>query len=194
MWRTRKSGSSRAPRDRTSRSTTAPRGSSLTLPVTMRSVLFRARRVGPWDHGVGSRHFNCGRKATDFCRTSSGVLCSGALPRRALPDPFCRPRILGRVAITLLYSRYGSPDYSPTMRGLCREVSISTVTSGHGSRAIESNHQLFELALPPLVFSPRRHTPHYSLRRARMGSMLEARHAGIRFARPTAATPRITAA
>src|ERR1035441_4203873 len=39
---------------------------------------------------------------------------------------------------------------SPTIRGLCREVSISTVTRAHRPPAIESNHQLFVWVLPPL--------------------------------------------
>ena len=53
-----------------------------------------------------------------------------------------------------LYTHYGPPDCSPTMRGLCREVSITTVTRANRSPAIESNHQLFEWVLPPLVISP----------------------------------------
>jgi hypothetical protein len=53
-----------------------------------------------------------------------------------------------------LYARYGPPDCSPTMCGLCREVPISPVTRTHRSPAIESNHQLFEWVLPPLVISP----------------------------------------
>jgi len=40
------------------------------------------------------------------------------------------------------------------MRGLCREVSTSTVTRTSRSPAIESNHQLFAWVLPPLVISP----------------------------------------
>src|ERR1700733_15861459 len=74
------------------------------------------------------------------------------------PGPGRRPHCSFR-GLLELYSRYGPPDCSPTMRGLCREVSISTVTSAHRSPAIESNHQLFEWVLPPLVFSPRRGTP-----------------------------------
>ncbi len=70
------------------------------------------------------------------------------------PGPGRRPHCSFR-GLLELYSRYGPPDCSPTMRGLCREVSISTVTSAHRSPAIESNHQLFEWVLPPLVFSPR---------------------------------------
>src|SRR5712692_321118 len=52
------------------------------------------------------------------------------------------------------HAHYGPPDRSPTMRGLCREVSVSPVTRTHRSPAIESNHQLFEWVLPPLVISP----------------------------------------
>ena len=53
-----------------------------------------------------------------------------------------------------LHTHYGPPDCSPTMCGLCREVPISPVTRTHSSPAIESNHQLFEWVLPPLVISP----------------------------------------
>ena len=53
-----------------------------------------------------------------------------------------------------LYARYGPPDCSPTLCGLCHEVPISPVTRAHRSPAIESNHQLFEWVLPPLVISP----------------------------------------
>jgi hypothetical protein len=53
-----------------------------------------------------------------------------------------------------LYSRYGPPDCSPTMRGLCREASDSPVSRTIRSPAIEPNHQLFEWVLPPLVISP----------------------------------------
>src|ERR1039457_5781450 len=63
--------------------------------------------------------------------------------------PHCRFR-----GLLKLYACYGPPDCSPTMRGLCREVSISTVTRAHRSPAIESNHQLFVWVLPPLVISP----------------------------------------
>src|SRR5258708_155714 len=52
------------------------------------------------------------------------------------------------------HTHYGPPDCSPTMCGLCHEVSISPVFRTHRSPAIESNHQLFEWVLPPLVFSP----------------------------------------
>ncbi|MBZ5626844.1 MAG: hypothetical protein LAQ69_50440, partial [Acidobacteriia bacterium] len=53
-----------------------------------------------------------------------------------------------------LHTRYGPPDCSPTMCGLCREVPISPVSRTHRSPAIESNHQLFEWVLPPLVIQP----------------------------------------
>ena len=53
-----------------------------------------------------------------------------------------------------LYPRYGPPDCSPTFCGLCREVPISPVSRTNRSPAIESNHQLFEWVLPPLVISP----------------------------------------
>ena len=77
----------------------------------------------------------------------------------AFPDfaPGRRPHCSFR-GLLKLYTHYGPPDCSPTIRGLCREVSISTVTSTHRSPAIESNHQLFEWVLPPLVFSPKRGT------------------------------------
>jgi hypothetical protein len=75
--------------------------------------------------------------------------------RSAFPDkatgrhPHCSFRGLLR-----LYARYGPPDCSPTIRGLCREASTGPVTRTCRSPAIESNHQLFEWVLPPLVFSP----------------------------------------
>ena len=61
-----------------------------------------------------------------------------------------------------LYAYYGPPDCSPTigarvesaLRGLCREVSTCPVTRTNRPPAIESNHQLFECVLPPLVISP----------------------------------------
>ena len=52
------------------------------------------------------------------------------------------------------HTHYSPPDCLPTIRGLCREVSASPVTRAHRSPAIESNHQLFEWVLPPLVISP----------------------------------------
>jgi len=86
----------------------------------------------------------------------------GALPRLAIPDPYCLPRSCAGSASALQLSgpartlhalrparllAHLSVDFS-------REVSISTVTSAHRSPAIESNHQLFEWVPPPLVFSP----------------------------------------
>ena len=53
-----------------------------------------------------------------------------------------------------LYSRYGPPSCSPTFRGLCREVPARPVSRPNRSPAIESNHQLFEWVLPPLVICP----------------------------------------
>ena len=47
----------------------------------------------------------------------------------------------------------------PPFRGLCREVPIRPVSQPNRSPAIESNHQLFEWVLPPLVICPfRAHT------------------------------------
>jgi hypothetical protein len=75
--------------------------------------------------------------------------------RAAFPEnapgrhPHCSFRGLLR-----FHTHYGPPDCSPTIRGLCREVSASPVTRTHRSPAIESNHQLFEWVLPPLVISP----------------------------------------
>ncbi len=63
--------------------------------------------------------------------------------------PHCRFR-----GLLKLHACYGPPDCSPTIRGLCREVSIGSVTRTHRSPAIESNHQLFVWVLPPLVISP----------------------------------------
>ncbi len=73
----------------------------------------------------------------------------------AFPDfaPGRRPHHSFR-GLLELYTRYGPPDCLPTICELCREVSISPVTRTHRSPAIESNHQLFEWVLPPLVFSP----------------------------------------
>ena len=46
-----------------------------------------------------------------------------------------------------------------TYRGLCREVPARPVSQPNRSPAIESNHQLFEWVLPPLVICPfRAHT------------------------------------
>ena len=73
----------------------------------------------------------------------------------AFPDlvtgrrPHCRFR-----GLLKLYTRYGLPDCSPTIRGLCREVSTRPVSRTGRPPAIESNHQLFEWVLPPLVIGP----------------------------------------
>src|ERR1022692_2236109 len=75
--------------------------------------------------------------------------------RSAFPDlaagrrPHCRFR-----GLLKLHAYYGLPDCSPTIRGLCREVSISPVTPANRPPAIESNYQLFEWLLPPLVIGP----------------------------------------
>jgi hypothetical protein len=53
-----------------------------------------------------------------------------------------------------LHTRYSPPNCLPTIRGLCHEVSTCPVTRACRSPAIESNHQLFEWVLPPLVISP----------------------------------------
>src|ERR1700720_2664788 len=86
-----------------------------------------------------------------MARSRAGLFpVSSAFPGLATGRrPHCRFR-----GLLKLYTRYGLPDCSPTMRGPCREVSISTVTRTHRSPAIESNHQLFEWVLPPLVISP----------------------------------------
>src|SRR5258708_6318328 len=47
------------------------------------------------------------------------------------------------------HTHYGPPDCLPTIGGLCREVSASTVTRTHRSPAIQS-----KWVLPPLVISP----------------------------------------
>src|ERR1035437_830566 len=73
----------------------------------------------------------------------------------AFPDlatgrrPHCRFRGLLKI-----YARYGLPDCSPTIRGICREVPARPVSRTGRPPAIESNHQLFEWVLPPLVISP----------------------------------------
>jgi len=75
--------------------------------------------------------------------------------RTAFPDsapgqrPHCRFRGLLR-----LYSYYGPTDCLPTISGLFREAPPIPVTRPERSPAIESNHQLFEWVLPPLVISP----------------------------------------
>ena len=53
-----------------------------------------------------------------------------------------------------LYTRYGPPDCSPTICGLCRGVPISPVTRTHRSPDVAAKHQLFEWVLPSLVISP----------------------------------------
>jgi hypothetical protein len=75
--------------------------------------------------------------------------------RSAFPDLAAgrRPHCCFR-GLLKLHAYYGLPDCSPTIRGLCRGVSVSPVTRTHRPPAIESNHQLFEWVLPPLVFSP----------------------------------------
>ena len=81
---------------------------------------------------------------------------AGLFPiRSAFPAsaPGRRPHCASR-GLLKLYTHYGPPDCSPTIRGLCHEVSISTVTRANRPPAIESNHQLFEWVLPPLVISP----------------------------------------
>jgi hypothetical protein len=75
------------------------------------------------------------------------------LSRWRAPAPGRRPHHSFR-GLLRLYSRYGPPDCSPTFRGLCREASTCPVTRTCRPPAIESNHQLFEWVLPPLVFSP----------------------------------------
>src|SRR5215471_7763117 len=42
----------------------------------------------------------------------------------------------------------------PPFRGLCHEVPTRSVSRPSRSPAIESNHQLFEWVLPPLVICP----------------------------------------
>ena len=63
--------------------------------------------------------------------------------------PHCRFR-----GLLKLHAYYGLSDCSPTLRGLCREVSARPVSSTDRSPATESNHQLFGWVLPPLVISP----------------------------------------
>jgi hypothetical protein len=63
--------------------------------------------------------------------------------------PHCRFR-----GLLELHARYGLQDCSPTYRGLCREAPATSVTRPNRSPAIESNHQLFEWVLPPLVICP----------------------------------------
>jgi len=69
-----------------------------------------------------------------------------------------RPHCVFR-GLLKLHTRYGLPSCSPPFRGLCREVPIRPVSQPNRPPAIESNHQLFEWVLPPLVICPfRGHT------------------------------------
>src|SRR5580704_12515581 len=84
-----------------------------------------------------------------------------ALPRRVLPDRFRLPRFSAGSAphwvfrgLLELYTRYGLPSCSPTFRGLCHEVPARPVSRPNRPPAIESNHQVFEWVLPPLVICP----------------------------------------
>src|SRR5207253_2055698 len=73
-----------------------------------------------------------------------------AFPNRLLGRlPHCRFR-----GLLELHTHYGLPGRSSTIRGLCREVPASPVPRTGCSPAIESNHQLFEWVLPPLVICP----------------------------------------
>src|SRR5713101_5833552 len=63
--------------------------------------------------------------------------------------PHCRFR-----GLLELYTRYGLQGCSPTKSGLCREAPARPVTRSNRSPAIESNQQLFEWVLPPLVICP----------------------------------------
>src|ERR1019366_1416960 len=63
--------------------------------------------------------------------------------------PHCRFR-----GLLELHTRYGLQGRLPTSRGLFHEASASPVTPTRRSKAIESNHQLFESVLPPLVICP----------------------------------------
>src|SRR5208337_2054366 len=66
------------------------------------------------------------------------------------------------------------------------EVSASPVTQTHRSIAIESNHQLFEWVLPPLVICP--FGAHRRISAQQANSL---RHVGIPFAaKPRCATAR----
>ena len=88
---------------------------------------------------------------TVLAHSSAGFFPFRAAFSAFAPDrhPHCSFR-----GLLKLHSHYGPPDCSPTLCGLCREVPISPVTRTHRSPAIESNHQLFEWVLPPLVISP----------------------------------------
>ena len=80
----------------------------------------------------------------------------------ARPSPLKR-----RVGTTLRLSRPAQASLAlrpakfarPPFNGLCREVPTRPVSQPDRSPAIESNHQLFEWVLPPLVICPfRAHT------------------------------------
>src|ERR1035438_8741025 len=63
--------------------------------------------------------------------------------------PHCRFR-----GLLELHAHYGLPGCLPAKSGLYHEVSPSPVSRTDRSIAIESNHQLFEWVLPPLVICP----------------------------------------
>jgi len=81
---------------------------------------------------------------------------AGLFPiRSAFPDhpPGRQPHRRFR-GLLKLHARYGLQGRSPTKSELFHEVSASPVPQTHRSIAIESNHQLFEWVLPPLVICP----------------------------------------
>ena len=86
-----------------------------------------------------------------LARSRAGLFpIRSAFPNRLLGRlPHCRFR-----GLLELHTHYGLPGRSSTIRGLCREVPASPVPRTGCSPAIESNHQLFEWVLPPLVICP----------------------------------------
>ena len=90
------------------------------------------------------------------------VIVHSALPRRVLPDRLGLPRSSRRVGVHIAafeacssFTRVTACQVArPPIRGLCHEVSACPVTQTRRSIAIESNHQLFEWVLPPLVICP----------------------------------------
>ena len=91
----------------------------------------------------------------------------GALPRRVLPDPFCLPRFRVGSASTLQLSGPAQALLALRPAKLLAHLSVDFVARFQPGQfpnrtarpAIESNHQVFEWVLPPLVTCPvRAHT------------------------------------
>jgi len=87
---------------------------------------------------------------TPVDRTGALVGCFPARAAFPVSQAGRRPRLHFR-GLLELHSRYGLPGCSPTMRGLCHEASIRSVTRSNRSLATKSYRQLLGWDLPPLV-------------------------------------------